>query len=95
MIARAKGFVARFRTGEGSARRRCAGSAPVWANIRTLPLDANEIAIVRRAGLAGLGVHRREGPALPKSAERGNLSLTGPSSGGRAAAGALDARGFL
>ncbi|MGH6848556.1 MAG: hypothetical protein ACREC0_14335 [Methylocella sp.] len=29
----------------------------------------------RRAGLTGLGVHRREGPALPNSVERGNLSL--------------------
>ncbi|MGH6813940.1 MAG: hypothetical protein ACREDM_16925 [Methylocella sp.] len=29
----------------------------------------------RRAGLAGLGVASRGGPALPKSAETGNLSL--------------------
>jgi hypothetical protein len=61
----------------------------------------------RRADLTGLGVHRGKGPALPKTIERGNLSLdtavvrwTG--SGGAspqpcylAAAGIRDARRYL
>ncbi|MGH6862933.1 MAG: hypothetical protein ACRECN_01455 [Methylocella sp.] len=29
----------------------------------------------RRAGLGGFWAHRREGAALPKSVERGNLGL--------------------
>jgi hypothetical protein len=45
----------------------------------------------RRADRTGLWVLRREGPTLPKSVERGNLSLDkavirGTSSGGRGGA---------
>ncbi len=38
-------------------------------------LDANKIAGTRRAGLTRFYMPRRKGSALPKSVERGNLSL--------------------